>query len=197
MVDLIFILDRSWSLRSPENFQKELNFVAQVVSVLDFDKSRVSVVTFSDDADLNIKFNDYFRLDDFQRAVRALPWIGGNTYTHKAIEMMLQEYNQHVRDRAGITTIGVVVTDGGSTDPYKLEDVVKVVHNDRIEMFAIGVGDEVNQQELEMLASGYDHVYLLNDLNSLSDVQDKLTARFCRGTPAPSTQAPPQDTLGV
>ena len=138
MVDLIFILDRSWSLRSPENFQKELNFVAQVVSVLDFDKSRVSVVTFSDDADLNIKFNDYFRLDDFQRAVRALPWIGGNTYTHKAIEMMLQEYNQHVRDRAGITTIGVVVTDGGSTDPYKLEDVVKVVHNDRIEMFAIG-----------------------------------------------------------
>ncbi|XP_022340467.1 collagen alpha-5(VI) chain-like isoform X3 [Crassostrea virginica] len=193
VVDLIFILDRSWSLRSPENFQKELNFVAQVVSVLDFDKSRVSVVTFSDDADLNIKFNDYFRLDDFQRAVRALPWIGGNTYTHKAIEMMLQEYNQHVRDRAGITTIGVVVTDGGSTDPYKLEDVVKVVHNDRIEMFAIGVGDEVNQQELEMLASGYDHVYLLNDLNSLSDVQDKLTARFCRGTPAPSTQAPPQD----
>ena len=53
--------------------------------------------------------------------------------------------------------------------------------NLRILQFELGVGDEVNQQELEMLASGYDHVYLLNDLNSLSDVQDKLTARFCRG----------------
>lgn len=45
----------------------------------------------------------------------------------------------------------------------------------------VGVGDEVNQEELEMLASGYDHVYLLNNLNSLNDVRDKLTARFCRG----------------
>ncbi|XP_061189807.1 collagen alpha-1(XII) chain-like isoform X1 [Saccostrea echinata] len=192
VVDLIFILDRSWSLRSPENFQKELSFVADVVSVLDFSKSRVSVITFSDDADLNIQFNEYRTLSSFQNAVRTLPWVGGNTYTHKAIEMMLGEYKNHIQTRAGITTIGVVITDGGSTDPYKLEDVVKVVHNDRIEMYAIGVGDEVNQQELEMLATGFDHVYLLNDLNSLSTIQDKLVGRFCRGTPAP-TQAPPSD----
>ncbi|XP_062619722.1 collagen alpha-1(XII) chain-like isoform X5 [Saccostrea cucullata] len=192
VVDLIFILDRSWSLRSPENFQKELSFVADVVSVLDFSKSRVSVITFSDDADLNIQFNEYRTLSSFQNAIRTLPWVGGNTYTHKAIEMMLSEYNSHIQTRAGITTIGVIITDGGSTDPYKLEDVVKVVHNDRIEMYAIGVGDEVNRQELEMLATGYDHVFLLNDLNSLSTIQDKLVGRFCRGTPAP-TQAPPSD----
>jgi Mg-chelatase subunit ChlD len=138
VVDIIFILDRSWSLRSPDNFQKELNFVADVVSVLDFEKSRASVITFSDDADLNIRFNDYLRVREFQSAVRTLPWLGGNTYTHKAIELMLQEYNQNVRSRVGITTVGVIVTDGGSTDPYKLEDIVKVVHNDKIEMFAIG-----------------------------------------------------------
>lgn len=193
VVDLVFILDRSWSLRSPANFQKELDFVSQVVSVLDFENSRVSVITFSDDADLNIRFSDYYTLADFQRAVRALPWVGGNTYTHKAIELMMTEENQRSRDRAGITSIGVIVTDGGSTDPYRLEDVVRQVHDKRIEMYAIGVGDEVNQKELEMLASSYDHVYLLKNVNALSQIQDKLAARFCRGTPAPSTQAPPQD----
>lgn len=137
-MDLVFILDRSWSLRSPDNFQKELDFVSQVVSVLDFENSRVSVITFSDDADLNIRFSDYYTLADFQRAVRALPWVGGNTYTHKAIELMMTEENQRSRDRAGITSIGVIITDGGSTDPYKLEDVVRQVHDKRIEMYAIG-----------------------------------------------------------
>lgn len=44
-----------------------------------------------------------------------------------------------------------------------------------------GVGDEVNQKELEMLASSYDHVYLLKNVNALSQIQDKLAARFCRG----------------
>lgn len=189
VVDLVFILDRSWSLRSPDNFQKELDFVSQVVSVLDFENSRVSVITFSDDADLNIRFSDFYTLADFQRAVRALPWVGGNTYTHKAIELMMTEENQRSRERAGITSIGVIITDGGSTDPYKLEDVVRQVHDKRIEMYAIGVGDEVNHNELEMLASSNDHVYLLRNVNALSEIQDKLAARFCRGSPAPSTQA--------
>lgn len=50
----------------------------------------------------------------------------------------MTEENQRSRDRAGITSIGVIVTDGGSTDPYRLEDVVRQVHDKRIEMYAIG-----------------------------------------------------------
>lgn len=48
-------------------------------------------------------------------------------------------------------------------------------------LFALGVGDEVNQNELELLASSNDHVYLLRNVNALSEIQDKLAARFCRG----------------
>ena len=141
-VDLVFVMDSSWSLGSLENFKKELRFVSGVVNDLafDFGQMRVAVITFSDNAKMPIEFGKYTTRDEFQRAVDRLPWIGGNTYTNKALEMMLQEVrrNQRFRDGSDVMTIGVVITDGGSTDPYSTEAVVRKIHNDGIQMFAIG-----------------------------------------------------------
>ncbi|KAK3084398.1 hypothetical protein FSP39_012906 [Pinctada imbricata] len=188
-VDLIFLLDSSWSLRNEENFQKELKFVSEVVTVLNWDRARVSVITFSDSAAVKIKFGTHGSLRSFQSAVQKIPWVGGNTYTDQALELMLSEINLNraVRAGSGVVTMGVVITDGGSTDPFKTKDVISRVHSTGVEMFAIGVGQSINEEELKMIATDpdRDHYYTTDDLDGLQRVKDMIAPFFCvcRGKP--------------
>lgn len=120
------------------NFQKELKFVTDVVSALSeqMGQSRLSVITFSDQATLAISFSVYSTKSDFVQKVLNLPWIGGNTYTDKALEMMYKQFDRF--REVGRRPVGVVITDGGSTDPFRTQSVIKKVKEKGITMFAIG-----------------------------------------------------------
>ena len=138
-IDLVFLLDSSWSLRSEANFMKELKFVSDVVTVLNWNKARVSILTFSDSAEVRIPFGAYNNLREFQDAVSKIPWKGGNTYTDVGLDLMMKEIRSNqFGGRSGVMTMGVVITDGGSTNPYSTQEAIARVHSAGVEMFAIG-----------------------------------------------------------
>lgn len=123
---------------SEDNFAKELQFVTSVASALaeQMGQSQLSVITFSDDAKMAIPLTMYSSTSEFTKKVLDLPWIGGNTYTDKALEMMYKQFDVH--RKPGRRSVGVVITDGGSTDPFRTLSVIKKVKEKGINMFAIG-----------------------------------------------------------
>jgi Mg-chelatase subunit ChlD len=123
---------------SETNFQKELKFVTDVVSALSakMGQSRLSVITFSDDATMSIPLKKYQSTPQFINEVLNLPWNGGNTYTDLALEMMYKQFDSVRRDRR--RSVGVVITDGGSTNPFRTTSVIRKVKERGITMFAIG-----------------------------------------------------------
>uniref|UniRef100_K1Q773 Collagen alpha-5(VI) chain n=1 Tax=Magallana gigas TaxID=29159 RepID=K1Q773_MAGGI len=182
-VDLVFVLDSSWSLMSEDNFAKELQFVTSVANALaeQMGQSRLSVITFSDDAKMAIPLTMYSLTSEFTKKVLDLPWIGGNTYTDKALEMMYKQFDAY--QTRGRRSVGVVITDGGSTDPFRTLSVIRKIKEKGINMFAIGVGMSINEEELRMIASSpvSEHKFMVENLDGLKMLQRTLVTGICPG----------------
>lgn len=52
---------------------------------------------------------------------------------------MIEGFSRRNGQRKGVTRIGVVITDGNSTNPYRTKDQAQAVKNKGISMFAIGM----------------------------------------------------------
>lgn len=103
----------------------------------------MSVITFSTEAKFEFPLNRYNNADDLKGAVGRLSWTKGDTYTHLALGMMLNEaFSPANGARSNVQKIGIIITDGESTNPTATEDLARQIHersrNPTIEMFAIG-----------------------------------------------------------
>ena len=140
--NLVFVLDSSSSLgvvQNPDvNFLKEIAFVIDVIKLgnIDFRQSRVSVITYSD----VIKLHQYHSENDLVSNIIHLPFLGGNTFTDIALELMLDELNYfHSVSNGRVSTIGVVLTDGQSTRPALTTSMARRIHGVGHRIVAIGI----------------------------------------------------------
>ncbi|XP_033748050.1 cartilage matrix protein-like [Pecten maximus] len=182
--DVFFIIDESSSIHTAQNFRLELSFVNQVVDYLDVgnDLTHVGVITFSSNATMRFPLNRYTSKDEVKTAVKAIDWQGGNTYTNEALKMLMNEgFTVGNGARKGVAQVGIIVTDGNSTDPYKTRRQAAQVLNKGIYMFAIGIGS-VNRAELNTLASdpNSDYVFTVENLGALNTIKDILAYRVCK-----------------
>jgi hypothetical protein len=135
------MLDSSSSLgvvNNPDvNFLKEVAFVIDVIKLgnIDFQQSRVSVITFSD----VVMLRQYFSEDELVANVIRLPFLGGNTYTHIALQLLLDEL-RYLRavSKGSRPVVGVVLTDGLSTRPELTSSAAKNLHDEGFRIVAFG-----------------------------------------------------------
>ncbi|XP_060073910.1 collagen alpha-3(VI) chain-like [Ylistrum balloti] len=184
-VDIIFILDESTSIRSQENFKKELDFVRNVADMFDIgpDMTHVSVITYSDDSQMRFTLSKYTDKASLENAIENIDWSTGNTYTNKALDLLLTQSLSEVRE--GLSHIGIVITDGKSTDSKSTrESALNVLATGNIEMFAIGIGNAY-KPELDIMASkpSEDYVYQIDNLDALDSLQNKFAFRICKEQP--------------
>lgn len=139
--DIVFVLDSSWSLRTEKNFRKEIHFVTELSDnlQLDFQRVSVSVITYADQA----KEYNFRSKNEFSSAVLNLPWLGGNTYTDRALSIVLENVENRansVQSTVERPLVVLVITDGGSTSPFVLEKVVARLKRFKfVKLFAIGM----------------------------------------------------------
>ncbi|XP_048742759.2 collagen alpha-6(VI) chain-like isoform X5 [Ostrea edulis] len=194
--DIVFVLDSSWSLTTETNFKKELPFVLELVDNLrfDFNRASASVITYADQA------TEYFfqNKNDFMSTVPNLPWLGGNTFTDRALSKILQNLERKmnsVQSSSDRPLVVVVISDGGSTSPHRLKKVVSRLKQFRfVKLFAIGVGVSINLKELEMMASdpSDSHMFMVDDLEVNNKIlKSLLTSQICRDAVYLSVVSPP------
>ncbi len=82
IADLVFLVDGSWSV-GRENFKFIRSFIGAMAGAFDIgeDKTRVAVVQYSSDTRTEFNLNQYHRRPDVLRAIKNLPYKGGNTMT--------------------------------------------------------------------------------------------------------------------
>lgn len=93
--DIFFIVDKSSSLGSVANFDKELSFIARFVEGFTIGQGsedvRIGVISFSTDARLEFGLAAHGDKRSLQDALLNIEYSLGNTYTHKAFEILLDQ----------------------------------------------------------------------------------------------------------
>ena len=73
----------------------------------------------------------------------------------------------------------IVVTDGHSGDRHATETSAQSLHNTNINVFAIGIGGNIDNSELEIIASKTENVYNVDNFDLLKTIHANLTETTC------------------
>ncbi|KAH3792900.1 hypothetical protein DPMN_146401 [Dreissena polymorpha] len=105
--------------------------------------------------------------------------FGINQYSNK--EEVLEAICTYPDSRPGVQKMAIVVIDAPSAAREKTRAEVLCAHDMGVEIFAIGIGPEVDEEELAHMASTPEHVFLVHDTRSLVLVRRHLEHRFRLG----------------
>ncbi|CAH3168650.1 unnamed protein product [Porites evermanni] len=185
-VDLGVLMDESGSI-SDDDFRREKNFVAELAkgfSNFGPNGVQMGVVSYSTYANVDIKLKAYSNKADFMKAVDRIKHRGGWTYTDRALTLAKTELFQPSNGaRKGVTKILLVVTDGASNGGIKsLRSPVEELRSSKVNIFSVGVGQSLNRNELEFMASDpkASHLFFVRNMAELPNLLNTLAESSCQ-----------------
>lgn len=183
-MDIAFLLDSS-SSAGEVGYQVQKDFVKLVSRSLPISATgtRVGVISYSSKACLDVSFQGYSSANALQAAVDVLKFKGGNSRIDKALDLALDDlFNVKGGARPGIPKVAVVLTDLESniTEYDTLRRAVSQYKTDGVEVIAVGVGPEVDLQELRVLVGSEDYLLGAESFETLSDLAEELTLLACK-----------------
>ncbi|XP_067933904.1 vitrin-like [Watersipora subatra] len=185
-VDFLIMLDSSASIGS-ENFQLALQIITTWIQVLDEenfinDALRVSMISFSEPSKVIHEFSFTSGLDKagvIDRINSTEYHDGKSTSTVQALWMADSIFTKQSRE--GVTRVMLLLTDGWSHNQLALPFGVlwpsarlRLQHN--VNVYVVGIGDQVNHNELESIASNPDdeHLFEVEDYSMMLEILERI-----------------------
>ena len=167
------------------DFDKQLQFVNDVIGSFEIseDRVRVGVASFSYRYKQQIPLGAYNDKEYLQAAVENIRQSLGGTYTYDALDgVRTQGLNPKIV-RPDISKIAIVMTDGESYFPDRTAAAAKKLKEAGVNVFAVGIGDQVNNDELKSIASEPTEQYLFNvgSYELLDEIKEELAMGACEG----------------
>ncbi|XP_063397843.1 cartilage matrix protein-like [Mytilus trossulus] len=181
--DLVFLVDNSGSVGST-NFQTTLKFMSDIVDGLDIakDKFQVGVVTFHTPVKAEFNLDKYQSKKDIKNAIMSIKYEGGGTNTGDAIKYLHSTSFAHSSGhRPGHPMIGILITDGYSSNKAQTREEARNARLKGIRMFSIGVGSSVDATEIQSVASEpkSQFVFTAANFNLLKSIKTIVLSKAC------------------
>ena len=188
-IDLTFVFDSSGSV-GRSNFNLERDFaidVAQTFSIGPLD-TQIAAITYSGFAEISFFLNSFNNQSSVTTALSKVEYLGDTpgTATAEALGLTRQEIfntSSGARDPIfGYPRVAVVVTDGRSNrNREQTIPSAQALHNDGVTVFAVGVGGNIDGNELNGIASSQNFVIRLSQFNLMEFVglQRRISAEAC------------------
>ncbi|KAK2561274.1 Collagen alpha-6(VI) chain [Acropora cervicornis] len=185
--DLGFAMDSSGSIRDA-NYQKQKDFIREFSHQLDLGSRAVQLglIVFSDLPILSVRFGTLKSTDrsSFAAAVDAVPYFRGRTRIDSALdtaaEYLFPEGRQNV-----VPQIFFLITDGRQSQDagsVPLDRAVRPLEQKGIKVVVIGVGDDVDRDELKSLVvNPSEDIFFVPSFDDLKPLLDnpKLKSTLC------------------
>ena len=164
------------------NFDRIREFIKQLYRgfTVGFDKTHVGAVIYSSKEWVRKVFGlqshyDYQGLD---KAIDDMIYPSGGTYTGRALTLAKDLVYTPSHDRPDIPNVCIVITDGRANDD--IGPPADALRNQKTAIFAIGVGTDFQQDELERMAGTSRHVFTA-DFSDLDTVINEIKQSACKG----------------
>ncbi|XP_052233684.1 uncharacterized protein LOC127846468 isoform X4 [Dreissena polymorpha] len=192
--DITFLIDSSDNV-GQQNFIKQLAFVRDVSNNMQLgpNKVQVSAVTFGTGAKNQFDLNQYSDKAALEAAIMSIQYNGGQPALANAIRYVTgSSFSPLHGGRADAPHVAVVLTNqpSGTIDTIKLQS--QTAKDNGVIIYAVGIGNGVNMNELQTLASDPDsrHLYTANNFDALSSLKDILATKLCNELPPDPSKLP-------
>jgi hypothetical protein len=131
------------------------------------------MVVYSTFPQLIFDFDTDFDKATIIQRIQALTWIGRSTATGAALDLVRSQLLQSSTSgyRGGAAAV-IVISDGHTLEtPEVFLPAVAALHATGAEIYAFGVGDEVNFSELAQIASENSNVFLISSFDQLATTE--------------------------
>uniref|UniRef100_A0A4W4FJP8 Collagen, type VI, alpha 4b n=1 Tax=Electrophorus electricus TaxID=8005 RepID=A0A4W4FJP8_ELEEL len=159
--DLVILIDGSESISSLDWETVKITLI-NLVKKLEIapDKWQVGVAQFSDKLLDHFYLNQYNNVAGVEQGIRDITQRRQGTHTWAALKLV-QDYfkTEHgSRINKGVSQNLLLVTDGKANDEEDLQSLAQIRAKD-IEIFAIGIGSNINQHELLKIAGSKERIF--------------------------------------
>ena len=107
----------------------------------------------------------------------------GGTYTYDALDGVRTQGLSPGLVRPNVARVAIVMTDGESYYPDKTAEAAKKLKDEGVVVFAVGIGDQVNKDELKSIASEpvENYMFEVGSYELLDEIKEKLAIGACEG----------------
>ena len=187
---MVFVMDDSGSIEE-EDFEKMKELAIDITNSFEIgpDRTRVAWISFSTTAILIFGLNQYSTKETLHTAIRGIVHRGDYTAIGEGLEVLRTQGFNGGRNSFDIPEVAIVVTDGVTNRGIDTDTAATRLRNERnVNVFAVGVGGGVNEEELALIASAgientQDHTQHIDGFidNQLNTLQELIRARTCFG----------------
>jgi hypothetical protein len=198
LLDLTFLVDASGSV--PEaGWENSKDFIKEFTSALTVSTAnvQVAIVTFSTSPSVILQLNQGTTQAVINASANTMPQTYFQTYTNLGLDVVRETIyapGNGVRSWPEFPRLLVVITDGQSTDQAATPPAAAALRAApyNVEIHAVGVGDQINEAELVLIAGSEAGVSTVDDFSQLTaSIQSILTSTCTKQpTAAPTTLAP-------
>jgi len=181
--DIVFLLDSSGSV-GVENFDLMKNFTKSIVDEFAIGPNAVQfgIVIFSTPVIGAFKLNQYSDREELKKAIDGIEFKDGETHTGKALEYLREHTftrQEGYRSNPNIPKVAIVITDGHSTHKDKTKEQAQKLKEQDVEIYSIGVGNDVDEEELGNMASNK-NVFRVDTFSALEHLRPLLLRQVCK-----------------
>lgn len=182
---MYIVLDSSGSIDAGP-YEVAKNFIADLVNGFTVGENnvRVGLIIFSSDVDLIFDLDNSFDNAVILNLIRGAPFLNGGTATGEGILLMANTGFTETRGarplNLAIPRVGIVFTDGHSNGAVDVGIAAVAARDLSIELFALGIGDGIDDDELLEIAGYQDRVFRIDNITNLNDVRALITTGSCK-----------------
>ncbi|KAH9509841.1 hypothetical protein Btru_045385 [Bulinus truncatus] len=182
LADIIFVLDGSSSIGYPD-FYKQLLFTANLTKSFRVGANdvRFGALTFGTSVQKLFDLGTYNDHTSLEQAILRASYLSSSTNTGAALSYITSNnmFSTAAGGRDTAPKIIIVLTDGQSTSPTDTRVQAGHIKDRGIHMMSIGVGSQVDQQELVVLSSHPLNIFLAASYEVLHRLQEEVANRTC------------------
>ena len=179
--DMVFVMDASGSINEI-NFKKILDFVANVILLVDMNKVRVGAMTFSDKPTVIFNLNRYTSSVDMAHAIQNVYYDRKTTNTAEALRTLrTQMFTPSAGDRTDYPNMALIITDGESNNKEATLREATLAKTAGIQLLTVGIGSWLDMNELQNMASYpyQKNMYHVDRFDALSGLLNTFRDYIC------------------
>ena len=186
-MDLFFVLDSSGSI-GIDSYKTAKEFIANLVSGFTIGENNVHVglVVFGDKTvEVEFYLDGSFDSTVVLNKIRNVRYLNERTATGDAIMLMVNTGFTEERgarpSHLAIPRVGIVVTDGIQNEGVDVHIAAQAARDKSIEMFAFGIGNDINDTQLEEIAGSQDRIFKIDSFANIDDARALIARGSCKG----------------